>query len=263
MRNRHFDMLEVLEAYPDLLGIGLDENTAIVVQGDQADVMGQGYVAIYDGGAGIDSGGDFYFLAPGDRFDLASRTATRPGRSFRPLDRVERRRDDDGAPQEARRSIGTATPGPVIEPWGAVFDVQGLEVPADTSRDYRLVFDVSQSPLEPGQVNPNINTLARFLNMNARAGVPIERMHLALVLHGTAAKDALDQEHFRARYGVENPNADLLRALAEAGVEIYMCGQSAMSRNLPGDQLVEEVSMALSAMNARAMLQARGYEVVN
>ncbi|MEJ2540809.1 MAG: cyanophycinase [Gemmatimonadota bacterium] len=90
-RNRQFDMLEVLDAYPDLLGIGLDENTAIVVQGDEFEVVGQGYVAIYDRGAGIDTGGDFYLLAPGDRFDLATRTATRPGRSMQPLDRVERR----------------------------------------------------------------------------------------------------------------------------------------------------------------------------
>jgi len=95
-RNRQFDMLEVLEAHPDVLGIGLDENTAIIVQGDQAEVMGQGYVAIYDRSSGIDTGGDFYFLAPGDRFDLATRTATRPGRSFGPLDRVERREPGGG-----------------------------------------------------------------------------------------------------------------------------------------------------------------------
>jgi cyanophycinase len=90
-RNRQFDMLEVIAAYPELLGIGLDENTAIVVQGDQFEVMGQGYVAIYDATATIDTGGDFYLLAPGDRFDLAAREATRPSRSFQPLDRVERR----------------------------------------------------------------------------------------------------------------------------------------------------------------------------
>lgn len=90
-RNRQFDMLEVIAAYPDLLGIGLDENTAIVVQGDGFEVMGQGYVAIYDGTATIDSGGDFYLLAPGDRFDLASREASRPSTSFQPIGRVERR----------------------------------------------------------------------------------------------------------------------------------------------------------------------------
>ena len=34
-RNRQFDMLEVIDKYPELLGIGLDENTAIVVEGDR------------------------------------------------------------------------------------------------------------------------------------------------------------------------------------------------------------------------------------
>jgi cyanophycinase len=87
-RNRQFDLIEIIEAHPDLLGIGIDENTAIVVQGDRFDVMGQGYVAIYDYNRTLDSGGKFYFLAPGDRFDLSTREATRPQNTQQPLERV-------------------------------------------------------------------------------------------------------------------------------------------------------------------------------
>ena len=90
-RNRQFDMLEVMEAMPGLLGIGIDENTAIVVQGDEFEVIGESYVVIYDTGARIDTGGDFYFLAPGDRFNMATREARRPANIARPLDRVQRR----------------------------------------------------------------------------------------------------------------------------------------------------------------------------
>ncbi len=90
-RNRQFDMLEVMEAMPDLLGIGIDENTAIVVQGDEFEVIGESYVVIYDTGAQIDTGGDFYFLAPGDRFNMATREARRSANTPRPLDRVQRR----------------------------------------------------------------------------------------------------------------------------------------------------------------------------
>ena len=169
--------------------------------------MGQGYVAIYDRNARIDTGGDFYFLAPGDRFDLATRQASRPGRTYRPLGRIERSGRDGPA------SVGTM---------------------------------VQERPRRIG-----------------RAGVPLENMHLALVVHGTAAKDALREGPFRERYGTDNRNADLLRRLAAAGVEIFICGQSAMSRNLPDDQLLPEVQMALSAMTIRADLQARGYEVIN
>ena len=90
-RNRQFDMLEVIEAFPDLLGIGIDENTAIVVQGDEFEVIGESYVAIYDSGARLDSGGEFYLLAVGDRFNMATREARRPAATARPLARVERR----------------------------------------------------------------------------------------------------------------------------------------------------------------------------
>lgn len=48
-RNRQFDMFEVLKVYPDLLGISIDENTAILVTGNQFEVIGQSYVLVYDG----------------------------------------------------------------------------------------------------------------------------------------------------------------------------------------------------------------------
>ena len=90
-RNRHFDLIEIVEAHPELLGIGLDENTAIVVQGDRFQVLGESYVAIYDSQRMVGEGGRFYFLAPGDRFDLAERQALRLSPQYEPLDRVEPR----------------------------------------------------------------------------------------------------------------------------------------------------------------------------
>ena len=87
-RNRQFDMLEVIDKHPELLGIGLDENTAIVVDGDRFDVIGQSYAVIYSNKPVAGSSGRFYFLAPGDRFDLKARKATRRGDEWRPLQGV-------------------------------------------------------------------------------------------------------------------------------------------------------------------------------
>ena len=87
-RNRQFDLIDVVRARPDLLGIGIDEDTAIVVQGDRFEVIGRSYVAIYDHERLLDSGGLFYLLAPGDAYDLATREAYRPRPALGPLDRV-------------------------------------------------------------------------------------------------------------------------------------------------------------------------------
>lgn len=90
-RNRQFDMLEVMDAYPDLLGLGLDENTALVVRGDVGEVIGASYLLVYDNGATVGKDGRFYLLSPGDRLNLATRQATRGAQTQRPLDNVTRK----------------------------------------------------------------------------------------------------------------------------------------------------------------------------
>ena len=87
-RNRQFDLLEIVTAKPELLGIGLDENTAIVVEGDEFEVIGESYVVIYDHERTVDSGGRFYFLGRGDRYNLATREAFRLVETPQPLERV-------------------------------------------------------------------------------------------------------------------------------------------------------------------------------
>jgi len=82
-RNRQFDMFEILENRPELLGIGLDEDTGIIVEGDQFTVFGNSYVAIYDGtrwSAERDTiytlptgSRDFYLLNEGEKYDLLQR----------------------------------------------------------------------------------------------------------------------------------------------------------------------------------------------
>jgi cyanophycinase len=79
-RNRQFDMVEVIEAKPHLLGIGIDESTAILVTGDRLEVVGASYVAIYDHETMKATKQPFFLLAPGQAFDLAKRELAPPPR---------------------------------------------------------------------------------------------------------------------------------------------------------------------------------------
>lgn len=73
-RHRENDLLPVIKRFPELLGIGLDEDTAIVVQGDRFEVLGSSKVAIYDPRyAPVAGEKPYYFLKAGDRFDLGTR----------------------------------------------------------------------------------------------------------------------------------------------------------------------------------------------
>lgn len=73
-RKREEDLLQVIDRHPELLGIGIDESTAIVVQRDRFEVIGESKVAIYDPRyRPADGAKRYYFLSPGERFDLAER----------------------------------------------------------------------------------------------------------------------------------------------------------------------------------------------
>ncbi|OAI53324.1 hypothetical protein AYO47_04985 [Planctomyces sp. SCGC AG-212-M04] len=78
-RKRVADMAPVVEKHPELLGLGIDESTALVVQGDQFEVIGDSEVVVTDPRRPRVEGEDWwYFLKPGDRFDLKSRTKIEP-----------------------------------------------------------------------------------------------------------------------------------------------------------------------------------------
>lgn len=82
-RNRQFDMFTILKDKPELLGVGIDESTAIVVNGDILEVIGNSYVLIYDQSFWSAEGDEikelpnknqlFYFLKSGDKYNLKER----------------------------------------------------------------------------------------------------------------------------------------------------------------------------------------------
>jgi cyanophycinase len=71
---RHLEgvLTPLIAAHPDLLGLGIDEGTAIVVHGNEFKVIGDGRVAIYDGKD--HAGRSYYYLSWGQKFDLKKRS---------------------------------------------------------------------------------------------------------------------------------------------------------------------------------------------
>ena len=87
-RNRFFDLVDFIKTSPQLIGIGLDESTGIIVQKDTLEVIGKSYAVIYDYNTIIGNGpkhvvdnkedytaanGPFFFLHEGQKYDLKAR----------------------------------------------------------------------------------------------------------------------------------------------------------------------------------------------
>jgi cyanophycinase len=68
-RHREADLDPVVAKHPDVLGVGIDQSTAIEVHGDSFKVIGPGHVFIHDGREHA-GGKRYYLLDPGEGFDL-------------------------------------------------------------------------------------------------------------------------------------------------------------------------------------------------
>jgi cyanophycinase len=79
-RNRWDDIIPVIKKYPNMLGIGLSEGTAIVVTGDRFQVIGKWKVAIHDNTRVYQPWEKpYYILSIGDVYNMKTRTIEKYG----------------------------------------------------------------------------------------------------------------------------------------------------------------------------------------
>ena len=74
-------MIPVIRDHPQLLGIGLDEDTAIIVQGDQCEVIGASKALFYDAAKWPPKDGHWWTeLSTEQRYDLKQRKPLEPAK---------------------------------------------------------------------------------------------------------------------------------------------------------------------------------------
>ena len=83
-RNRWDDLIPVIRKWPELLGIGLSETTAIIVKGDKLEVMGAWKVAVHDNTRVYQPWEKPYFvLSHGDVYNMKTRKVEKYGTGVR------------------------------------------------------------------------------------------------------------------------------------------------------------------------------------
>ena len=151
--------------------------------------------------------------------------------------------------------------GPIIEGYGPTYPIHDRDVPLQEDFFYKAVFDAAEYGDETA-LNTGLVSVARYLNMHGRNGVPVSKMHIAVVGHGPALKALLNNTAYKARYGIDNPNTELLQRLEAAGVHFYVCGQSMAFGGMEKADLFSPAKVALSAMTMLTVLQTKGYALL-
>jgi len=152
--------------------------------------------------------------------------------------------------------------GKIISDYGETLNVPNIDIKTDVSAEFKVILDVAQSSDDKNIINKYIVTAARFLNMHADAGMDNSQLKVAMTIHGRAWQDVLTNEAYREKFGVDNPNVELINQLTEAGADIIICGQTAEYRGITKQNANPNVKFALSAMTALLQYQQNGYTFI-
>jgi intracellular sulfur oxidation DsrE/DsrF family protein len=145
--------------------------------------------------------------------------------------------------------------------WSGVIPVADpTEVP-DPAREYKLLFElIAKNPDSlAGEINQGLDEVARILNLHFASGIPGPRLIPVVVVHGPGIEALINDEGYRKRHSVDNPNLQIVRDLGGAGTKFIVCGQAMAFFEFTREELLPEVKISLTAQTVLSNYQLQGY----
>ena len=151
---------------------------------------------------------------------------------------------------------------PTIQGYGKMHALPKAAYRPQAEKQYKIVFALTKGAKSPNEVNPALDHVARTVNLYVSSGVPIDHLKFVAIAYGDATPLALDDVHYRAKFGVPNPNLPLIDELKKAGIDVAVCGQAVAEHDYQYDWLTPTVTLALSGLTTVTTLQSSGYSLM-
>ncbi|TWT89368.1 DsrE family protein [Neorhodopirellula pilleata] len=149
---------------------------------------------------------------------------------------------------------------PAIAGYGGVVRLPNADQQPRAST--KLLVDLTSGG-DADRLNPGLEKVAKYLNIYAGGGARPVDVKVAVVFHGEATLAVLNEDAYAAKFETNgNPNLNLLRQLDESGVDLYVCGQSLISKGSSTNDVAGFVKTAVSALTAVVNLQTDGFAYV-
>ncbi|HSJ67669.1 MAG TPA: DsrE family protein [Anditalea sp.] len=148
---------------------------------------------------------------------------------------------------------------PIVKGFGGIYEIPEASERPDPNAEYKIMIDLVSAADDPAQINRMVDNIARMMNLHGLAGVPQDNMKVKVAIHGGAIFSILNDSYYQKLYGIDNPNLKVYKALKDAGVDIYVCGQSLLAREMKTSDVWEEATLALSMLTTLTTYMPQGY----
>lgn len=145
---------------------------------------------------------------------------------------------------------------------GSIHPLPDAAYQPDPNATYKVVFGVTKAADKPFDVSPSLEAVARAVNLYVNAGVPLTHLKFVVVIYGGATPIALDDAHYKQKFGGANPNLPVLAQLHKAGIDVVVCGQAWAGQKFDSASVDPDVRIALSALTTITELEQGGYSLM-
>jgi intracellular sulfur oxidation DsrE/DsrF family protein len=153
--------------------------------------------------------------------------------------------------------------------WGGVAPVQNVTELADPKMKYKLLMELTgfaakgEEKTAKNEINYGIGEITRKINLHVAAGVPQKNIDLVIIVHAGALFAFLNNEKYKRKYGIDNPNITIIKDLQNFGAKIIVCGQAMTFLGLEMEDLIPGIKEALSAQTVLSTYELKGYKFYN
>ena len=127
---------------------------------------------------------------------------------------------------------------------------------------YCAIFDATHPADKPSELVPALNMAGAQLNALASVNAPARNAKFVVVFHGPAVDGILDSVHYKAKFGMDNPNLKAIAEMKKLGVEFYVCGQYLMGEKIDPKILTPDVTLAADSLFVLMHYQNHGYALM-
>jgi intracellular sulfur oxidation DsrE/DsrF family protein len=145
---------------------------------------------------------------------------------------------------------------------GGAIPISNPEELPDAKMQYKLLMNFTEGATKPDkakEINGALGEVARILNLHVAAGVPKEHLTVVVIAHGPALFSLLDDEHYRKKFKLDNPNSKIVKELQDAGVTFTACGQAMKFLEIDKENLLPGIKLAYSAKTVISTYSLKGF----
>lgn len=151
---------------------------------------------------------------------------------------------------------------PFITGYGDVYEVAAAKGIVNKKGKYKILIDIISPASNAKEISEHFENIARIANLHIAAGVKPENLSVIAVVHGAAVSFILNNETYKQKFGVDNPNQPLFTTLKAAGIPLYVCGQTLFKRKVAPATLAPEFDIVQSAVTTITTYASQGYTVL-